>query len=160
MSLYDKIIDQNLLVRRINIVACKLLSEEDAKREKSVEQLNFFTDYDQIEREKTEEERDKNRQKAILGIKKKFGKNAILKGMNLQEGATAKDRNSVKELKEDMKEMKLAQAKQGKVLKTLCIVMCVLTVIVGGFFVYIWRHDAELAKSILSLGTTIGSLVA
>lgn len=93
MSLYDKIIDQNLLVRRINIVACKLLREEDAKREKSVEQLNFFTDYDQIEREKTEEERDKKRQKAILGIKKKFGKNAILKGMNLQEGATAKDRN-------------------------------------------------------------------
>lgn len=69
-------------------------------------------------------------------------------------------KEDVRELKEDMKEMKLAQAKQGKVLKTLCIVMCVLTVIVGGFFVYIWRHDAELAKSILSLGTTIGSLVA
>ena len=69
-------------------------------------------------------------------------------------------KEDVKELKEDMKEMKLAQAKQGKVLKTLCIVMCVLTVIVGGFFVYIWRHDAELAKSILSLGTTIGSIVA
>lgn len=69
-------------------------------------------------------------------------------------------KEDVKELKEDMKEMKLAQAKQGKVLKILCIVMCILTVIVGGFFIYIWRHDAELAKSILSLGTTIGSLVA
>ena len=69
-------------------------------------------------------------------------------------------KEDVKELKEDMKEMKLAQIKQGKVLKILCVVMCVLTVIVGGFFVYIWRHDAELAKSILSLGTTIGTLVA
>ena len=66
----------------------------------------------------------------------------------------------VKELKEDMKEMKLAQGKQGKVLKAVCIVMSVLTVIVAGFFIYIWRHDAELAKSIVSLGTLIGSALA
>lgn len=69
-------------------------------------------------------------------------------------------KEDVRELKEDMKEMKVGQAKQGKILKTLCVVMCVLVVIVGGFFVYIWRHDTELAKSILTLGTTIGKLVA
>ena len=68
-------------------------------------------------------------------------------------------KEDVRELKEDMKEMKVGQSKQNKILKTLCIVMCILTVIVAGFFIYIWKHDAELAKSILTLGTTIGKLV-
>lgn len=66
-------------------------------------------------------------------------------------------KKDMNELKQDMKEMKVAQGRQGKTLKILCVIMCILTVIVGGFFVYIWRHDAELAKAILSLGATVSS---
>ncbi len=68
-------------------------------------------------------------------------------------------KKDMNEMKLDMKEMKLAQNKHGKTLKVLCVIMCILTVIVGGFFVYIWRHDAELAKSIITLGTTVGKFV-
>ena len=70
-----------------------LFRSEQAAQEKGYVQMDIFTDYAKIEEEKKEEKREKNMQKAVLGIKKKFGKNAILKGMNLQEGATAKDRN-------------------------------------------------------------------
>ena len=93
LELYDKIINKDLLVRRINVCTAKLLTEEQAAQEKGYVQMDIFTDYAKIEEEKKEEKREKNMQKAVLGIKKKFGKNAILKGMNLQEGATAKDRN-------------------------------------------------------------------
>ena len=91
--MYDKIINKDLLVRRINVCTAKLLTEEQAAQEKGYVQMDIFTDCAKIEEEKKEEKREKNMQKAVLGIKKKFGKNAILKGMNLQEGATAKDRN-------------------------------------------------------------------
>ena len=61
------------------------------------EQLDLFTDYAALERERQAErealDRKKRRQKAMLEIKKKYGKNAIFKGMNLEEGATARDRN-------------------------------------------------------------------
>ena len=60
--------------------------------------MDFFTDYaaeDERQKEEREElEREKKMQEAVIGIKKKFGKNAILKGMNLEEDATARDRNS------------------------------------------------------------------
>ncbi len=98
-ELFERIADKKLLVRRLNIVACHVISEKDApKREAGFEQLNLFTDY-AAEQEKREKEdaalaRERKRQEAVLAIKKKFGKNAILKGMNLEEGATAKDRNS------------------------------------------------------------------
>lgn len=93
LDLYDRIINENLLVRRINVCAAKLLTEEEAKKDAGYSQLSIFTDYNKLEEEKREETREKNMQKAVLDIKKKFGKNAILKGMNLQEGATTKDRN-------------------------------------------------------------------
>ena len=97
MELYDRIVDNNLLVRRINITANKLVDEETASQNNNYEQLDLFTDYKAKEEEKAKEEaaleREKRMQKAMLNIKKKFGKNAILKGMNLEEGATAKDRN-------------------------------------------------------------------
>lgn len=93
LELYDRIINENLLVRRVNVCAAKLLTEEEAKKETGYVQLDIFADYGKIEEEKKEEAREKDMQKAVLDIKKKFGKNAILKGMNLQEGATAKDRN-------------------------------------------------------------------
>ena len=98
MELYDKIVNKKLLIRRINIVAHKLVDEHSVKNANKYEQLDLFTDYEilkkQREKENAESEREKRMQNTILYIKKKFGKNAILKGMNLQEGATAKDRNN------------------------------------------------------------------
>lgn len=98
-ELFDRIIDKNLLVRRLNIVANHVLPEADApKKNAGFEQLDLFTDYAALEvkqeQERAELEREKKMQQAMLTIKKKFGKNAILKGMNLEEGATAKDRNA------------------------------------------------------------------
>ena len=98
MELYDKIVNKKLLIRRINFVANKLVDEHSVKNANKYEQLDLFTDYEilkkQREKENAESEREKRMQNTILDIKKKFGKNAILKGMNLQEGATAKDRNN------------------------------------------------------------------
>ena len=97
MELYDRIVDKNLLVRRINITANKLVDEKSASQSVTFEQLDLFTDYKAKEEENAKEEealeREKRMQKAMLNIKKRFGKNAILRGMNLEEGATAKDRN-------------------------------------------------------------------
>lgn len=98
-DLFDRIVDKNLLVRRLNIVANHVLPEADApKKNAGFEQLDLFTDYAALEvkqeKERAELEREKKMQQAMLTIKKKFGKNAILKGMNLEEGATAKDRNA------------------------------------------------------------------
>ena len=98
-ELFDRIVDPSLLVRRMYIVANHVVLEKDApKKEEGPVQLDLFTDYSALEKKKKEEEntleREKRMQKAALAIKKKFGKNAILKGMNLEEGATAKDRNA------------------------------------------------------------------
>ena len=87
-ALYDRIVNPDLLVRRMYVVANHVLSEEEGIEK--CEQLDMFTNY---EAEDKELDREKRRQHAILEIKRKFGANAILKGMNLQEGATAKDRN-------------------------------------------------------------------
>ncbi len=96
-ELYDRIVDKNLLVRRINITANRIVSENTVVKKNEYEQLDLFTDYEELQRKQAEEdaalEREKNMQKAMLDIKKKFGKNAILKGINLEEGATAKERN-------------------------------------------------------------------
>ena len=91
MGLFDRIVNPELLVRRVNIVACHILRESDARKKETVEQLDFFA---QPEDDREEQrQREKRRQKAVIGIRKKYGKNAILKGMNLEEGATARDRN-------------------------------------------------------------------
>ena len=100
LALYDRIIDPTLLTRRLNLTACHVVSEAEAAeaRAASVEQLDFFTDYtaraQQRAAEEREEAKEKNIQHAMLDIQKKFGKNAILKGMDLQEGATARERNA------------------------------------------------------------------
>ena len=95
-ALYDRIVDENLLIRRLSISANKLLPEVDVPKDEA-EQLDLFTDYAAKEQQEQADEaahaRERKIQEAMLGIKKKFGKNAILKGMNLEEGATAKDRN-------------------------------------------------------------------
>ena len=97
MGLFDKIVNPNLLVRRVNIVASHIMDEKAVKNQSNYEQLDLFTDYEAKKVEDEEEElrleKEKNLQHTMLDIKKKFGKNAILKGMNLQEGATTKDRN-------------------------------------------------------------------
>ncbi len=98
MELYDRIVDKNLLIRRITIGANKLVPESSVEHSDECVQLDLFTDYEALqekqEKEKAALQREKNMQQAMLKIKKKYGNNAILKGMNLQEGATAKDRNA------------------------------------------------------------------
>jgi DNA polymerase V len=97
-ELFDKIVDKNLLVRRITVVANHVVDEKSVKKEAEYVQLDLFTDYEAQRKQQLQEkealEREKRLQQAMLSIKKKYGKNAILKGMNLEEGATAKSRNS------------------------------------------------------------------
>ena len=97
MELYDRIVDRNLLVRRMYVVANRVMDENSVKAKTQPEQLELFTDYEALEKEREAEEtalnREKNMQKAVLEIKKKYGKNAILKGMNLEEGAMTIERN-------------------------------------------------------------------
>lgn len=94
---FERIVDQNLLVRRINITANHIVPENTAENISEPEQLTFFEDIEEkdrrLKKEKAELEREKRMQNAIVDIKHKYGKNAILKGMNFKECATAKDRN-------------------------------------------------------------------
>lgn len=98
-DLFDRIVNPDLLIRRMNISVNRLILESEVKDTSSgSEQLSIFVDYEEEERKRAEEDaalkREKQMQTAIIDIKKRYGKNAILKGMNLEEGATAKDRNS------------------------------------------------------------------
>ena len=98
-QLFDRIADKRLLIRRLNITATHVIDEASAPSEKgSYEQLDLFTNYAALDAKRKQEDeelaREKKVQQAMLAIKKKFGKNAVLKGMNLEEGATAKDRNA------------------------------------------------------------------
>ncbi len=96
-GLYDRIVDKNLLVRRITLVANHVVDERSVERKQEFQQLDLFTDYEAIQRQQAEEEaaleRERRIQNTLLDIKKKYGKNAIVRGMNLQEGATAIERN-------------------------------------------------------------------
>ena len=97
-ELYDRIADKALLVRRLNLTANHVLPESEAPAPPRHEQMDLFTDYEALEEEEelqaAQRERERSMQKAVLDLKKKFGKNAVLKGMNLEDGATARDRNS------------------------------------------------------------------
>ncbi len=97
LKLFDRIVNKDLLTRRINITACNVVSEKLAKDEVILEQFDLFTDFEKIDREreviKEKEEQERNLQRIILDIKNKYGKNAILKAMNLEEGGTTIDRN-------------------------------------------------------------------
>jgi DNA polymerase V len=85
--------NKKLLVRRINITANNVINEVDAEREITYEQIDMFTNYQEKIKKKKEEEIEKDLQKTIINIKKKYGKNSIIKGMNLQEGGTTIERN-------------------------------------------------------------------
>ena len=97
LGLFDRIVDKQLLVRRVTISANRVVSENSVSVSDSMEQLDLFTDYEELERKRKAEqaalERERKAQQAVIELRRKFGKNAVLKGMNLQEGATAKDRN-------------------------------------------------------------------
>lgn len=96
LKLYDRVVNKNLLIRRVNIAACNLISEEEIPEEKPL-QLDMFTDYEQLERDAKErraaEEKERKLQRVTLQIQDRFGKNAMLKGMNLVEGGTTIERN-------------------------------------------------------------------
>lgn len=98
LEIFDRIVNPDLLVRRLNITVNHVVSEEFAKSHKEPVQLDLFTDYEELIRQKRAEERalakERRMQMAVLKIKDKYGKNAILKGLNFEEGATARIRNS------------------------------------------------------------------
>ncbi len=95
-ELYDDIVDKELLIRRVYLTAENVVSEKEDHRP-LYEQLDLLTDYEEREKKQKKEdeelEREKRMQQAMLDIKKKFGKNAVLKGISLKEGATARERN-------------------------------------------------------------------
>ena len=101
LSIYDKNVDPKLLIRRVEIAANHVVTEQEAKKleneKQQFVQLDFFTDYnaenERRQKESAELEKEKKLQLAALKIKEKFGKNAILKGMNLEEGANTRQRN-------------------------------------------------------------------
>ena len=94
IELYERIIDKRLYTRRINISANNLINEKEAEKKNTFEQIDLFTDYSEVKRKQDKEKKEYELQKSILSIKRKYGKNAILKGMNFEEGATTIDRNS------------------------------------------------------------------
>ncbi len=95
LDLYDKITDPKLLIRRLTLVASRLKTESEVRKEQSIQQLDLFSgvNTEDIEKEARALEKEKRLQKAVLGLKHKYGKNAVLKGMNFQDGATMRDRN-------------------------------------------------------------------
>ena len=96
-ELFDRMINWYLLVRRVNIVAARVIPESEAPEISNFEQMDLFIDYEALEKEhlqeKKEREKERRIQHAVLDIQKKFGKNAILKGMNFEEGAMTRERN-------------------------------------------------------------------
>ena len=93
VKLYEDIVNKDLLIRKIYVVVNNVVNEKQAE-EKPFEQMNLFTDYEKDKKDRVKEEKEKKMQSAILDIKKKYGKNSIIKGMDLEEGATTIQRNT------------------------------------------------------------------
>ena len=97
VELFNSIVNRKLLIKRLYITACAVIREEEVEKFDNAEQLDLFIDYEEKERKKIEDSKqavkEKSFQYATLEIKKKFGKNAILKGISLEDGATARERN-------------------------------------------------------------------
>ena len=94
LKLYNKIADKNLLIRKINITANKVVNEKEAQNIKTFQQIDMFTSYEEIKNEEEREKKEKELQKAVIDIKNKYGKNAIHKGMNFEKSGTMRDRNN------------------------------------------------------------------
>jgi len=96
MALYDRVVDPDLLIRRVNIAACNLIPEDEIPKE-DPKQLDLFTDYAALEEEKARrkasEARERRLQRATIELQSRYGKNIILKGMNFLEGGTTIERN-------------------------------------------------------------------
>lgn len=99
MSIFDRIVNPHLTIRRVAIAANHVKTEISNKQIEKVGQMDFFTDYDALQKQREKEEqaleKEKRLQQATLQIKKRYGKNAVLKGMNLEEGANTKERNEL-----------------------------------------------------------------
>lgn len=97
VQLFDRIINKNLLVRKIYLTVGNLTDENELKKVEKYEQVNLFTNYGELAKKEEEEriklEKEHKIQSAIIGIKNKYGKNAIIKGMDLEESATTIQRN-------------------------------------------------------------------
>lgn len=93
VRLFDRIINSKLLVRRVTICACDVTVKSEQTAQFDGEQLDLFTDYAAREREILAEQKEENMQLAVLKIRHKYGKNALLKGMNFEDGATMRERN-------------------------------------------------------------------
>jgi len=93
MELYERIMDRKLLVRKINITANNVVNEATVE-EQTYEQIDLFVNYEELNKKREKEKAEREIQRAMIGIKSKYGKNAIIKGMNLQEGGTTIERNS------------------------------------------------------------------
>ena len=92
-ELFERIINKNLSVRRINISVNNLKNEEEDKKENNFQQLNLFTNSEETVEKQKKEKKENNLQHTIIKIKEKYGKNAILKGMNFVDGGTTIERN-------------------------------------------------------------------
>ena len=98
LSIFDRTVQRDLTIRRLNLCANHIIDEKDKKEKETYVQLDFFTDYEKKEKEeqkkKTALEKERKILKTTVELQERFGKNAILKGFNLKDGATTKDRNS------------------------------------------------------------------
>ena len=98
MELFKKIINKKLLVRKITISINNLVKSDEIKNNTQYEQFNIFDDYSNYDnikqKEKDMEEKDNLIGQTIIKLKHKYGKNAVLKGMNLSDGATTISRNN------------------------------------------------------------------
>ncbi|MCD8281738.1 MAG: DNA methylase [Prevotella sp.] len=96
-TLFRDIANPDLLIRRLNIVAADVVCARDVKRPAAADELDLFTPYDAVReserRQEAAHEKERNAQQAVLRVKRRYGKNAILRGMNFAEGATARRRN-------------------------------------------------------------------
>ena len=94
IKLYDRIINDKLLTRRLNITANNVINENEINKKNNYEQINLFQNQAKIEKQIKKEQLEKNIQKAMISIKRKYGNNAVIKGMNLEEGGTTIQRNT------------------------------------------------------------------
>lgn len=98
LAVFNRTVDQSLFVRRVTLEAAHVVEEKEAEKRRPVQQLDLFTDFSAEQKKSAEEEemleRERKAQLAMLKIKQKYGKNAVLRASSLEDGATAKSRNN------------------------------------------------------------------